>query len=85
MQEAGMNLMGFGKPQAFCLCFSGAVWSFVSASLCQSVPFFVRRLVSFARVSVSAPQFLLILDYCDTDFSQTTFIFWNQAEAQFKY
>lgn len=32
LQETGMNLMEFGKPQAFAFV-SGAVWPFVSAAL----------------------------------------------------
>ena len=63
------------SPRLFCLCFLGAVWSFVSASLCNSVPFSVLRLVSPARVSVSAPPFLLTLDYCSSDFGQTFLLY----------
>lgn len=58
LQEAGMNLMRVGKPQAFCLCFSGAVWSFVCFSLqvcsilCAEAGFFCKGLSFCSLISL---------------------------------
>lgn len=70
-----MNLMRFGKPQAFAFCLFGAVWSFVSASLCLSVPLSMLRVVSSVSISVAAPPCRLTLDYCSTDFSETLLLY----------
>lgn len=66
---------GIWKAPSFCLCLFGAVWSFVSASFCMSVPFSMLRVVSSVSFSVSAPPCHLTLGYCGTDFSQTLLVY----------
>lgn len=69
-----MNLMEFGKPQAFLPLFLELCGLLSLLFFACLVPFSMLRVVSSASVSVSAPRFYLTLGYPGTDFSHSTLI-----------